>query len=551
MLKFHEHSDYYQLYSIRHVASSIDTEKATVCHSDGYRCFTWNPDRFPQPENLIEDLKRDGFHTVVIIDPGIKIDHEYDIFQQGLEGSHYLRRPDGQYAQGKVWPGWCYFPDYTRPATREWWSGLFRDLMLKQKIAGVWNDMNEPALFDVDSKTMPDDVRHDYDGHSSSHRKAHNVYGMQMARATQQGVKHYAYPNRPFMITRATFSGGQRYSSVWTGDNNANWEHLQLANTQCQRLSVSGFSHCGTDIGGFNDQPDGELFVRWLQTGIFHPLCRVHSIGFHDVGDAAVDEEAVAEHEASAETRDQEPWSFGEPYTEISRKTIELRYQLMPYLYTAFWQYVQKGTPVLKPLSFVDQHDPETHHRMEEFVVGDHLLIAPISEQGAKGRYLYLPKGLWYDFRDDRPILGEQEIWTDASLEEIPMYIQAGAVFPMAPVMQYTGEFVVETLDLHVYFTQGEQSTQLYEDAGEGYDYQEGQARIHQFDLLGEVTSLRLTHRVEGKFPQAYRKFRLTFHGMPFGIQSTVVDGERVSVDKREKLPSVVVSADFLELHLL
>ncbi|MBT8296598.1 MAG: DUF4968 domain-containing protein, partial [Gramella sp.] len=201
-----------------------------IDYMDGFRCFTWNKEYFPDPKRMVAELEEDGFKTVAIIDPGIKIDLSYDIFKEALEKDYFCRRADGPYMRGKVWPGECYFPDFTNPKVREWWSGLYRELIGETGVKGVWNDMNEPAVMEVPGKTFPLDVRHDYDGHRCSHRKAHNIYGMQMARATYEGVKKFNFPKRPFIITRANYSGGQRYTSTWTGDNIATWEHLWLAN---------------------------------------------------------------------------------------------------------------------------------------------------------------------------------------------------------------------------------------------------------------------------------------------------------------------------------
>ncbi|MBC7448124.1 MAG: DUF4968 domain-containing protein, partial [Hymenobacteraceae bacterium] len=225
-----------------------------IDYMDGYRCFTWHPERFPDPRGLADALATDGFQLVVIIDPGIKIDPDYAVYQQGLAHDLFCRRPDGPLLLGTVWPGLCCFPDYTNPKARAWWTTLFPSL-IDAGVAGVWNDMNEPAVFETG--TFPSDVRHDYDGHPCSHRKAHNIYGMQMARATHEGVKAAVYPRRPFTITRSMYSGGQRYAAVWTGDNIASWEHMWLANIQCQRLSISGVSFTGSDVGGFIDQPTG------------------------------------------------------------------------------------------------------------------------------------------------------------------------------------------------------------------------------------------------------------------------------------------------------
>ncbi|GAB4429533.1 MAG: glycoside hydrolase family 31 protein [Bacteroidia bacterium] len=521
-----------------------------IDYMDGYRCFTWNRTHFPDPAGMIRDLARDGFHTVVIIDPGIKIDPDYAVYREGLARELYLRRPDGPFVRGKVWPGECYFPDFTLPEARSWWAGLFRDLIRRDGVHGVWNDMNEPAVFEVETRTLVSDVRHDYDGHPCSHRKAHNVYGMQMSRASQEGVKAFAYPNRPFMITRATYAGGQRYAAVWTGDNVASWEHLRLATIQCQRLSVSGFSFCGSDIGGFNDTPDGELFIRWLQLGIFHPLCRVHSIGYNDTGNEAVDDSAVAENMASGRNRDQEPWSFGEPYTSIARQTIGLRYRLLPHLYTAFWQYVQRGTPVLRPISFIDQHDPETLLRMEEFGVGDHLLVCPISERGAKGRYLYLPRGQWYDFRNSRRIPGGQEIWTAATLAEVPVYVRAGAVLALGPVRQHTGDLPDAPLELHLYYGTETLRSELYLDAGEGYDHDAGVCSHRVFVSEAPGNQWRIVQQRSGSYEARFAHFTATLHGVPPRMRYCRIDGQRVGFVRKGEAISIQLPRDFAELVL-
>ena len=243
-----------------------------IDYMEGFRCFTWSKEYFPEPKRMVKELEEQGYKTVVIIDPGIKIDMEYDVFREGLEKDYFCKRADGPYMKGKVWPGECYFPDFTKEEVREWWAGLFKGLIEETGVKGVWNDMNEPAVMDVPGKSFPDDVRHDYDGNPCSHRKAHNIYGMQMAKATYQGLKKYNYPKRPFVITRSAYAGTQRYTSTWLGDNVANWEHLWIANVQAQRMAMSGFSFVGSDIGGFAEQPNGELYARWIQLGIFSSI---------------------------------------------------------------------------------------------------------------------------------------------------------------------------------------------------------------------------------------------------------------------------------------
>ena len=494
-----------------------------IDYMDGFRCFTWNKEYFPDPKRMVKELADDGFKTIVIIDPGIKIDNDYSVYKEGLEKDYFCKRADGPYMKGKVWPGECYFPDFTNPEVREWWSDLFRELVEDIGVKGVWNDMNEPAIMDVPGKTFPNDVRHNYEGERCSHRKAHNVYGMQMARATYQGLKKFSYPKRPFVITRAAYSGTQRYSSTWMGDNVATWDHLAIANNQAQRMCMSGFSFAGSDIGGFAEQPNGELFVRWIQLGIFHPFCRVHSSGDHG---------------------DQEPWAFGKSMTDIVRKFIEIRYQLLPYLYTAFWRYADEGIPILKSLVLYDQEDRHTHYRNDEFVFGEKILVCPILEPNAKGRRMFFPKGEWYNFWNNEIVYGGEEKWVDADIDSLPIFVKAGAIIPKYPIQQYVGEKEIEQLKLDVYFKLGKEKSQVYEDAHDGYDYKKGRYSLRNFTLEGKETSLTIQQYKSGKFITPYETFEIKLNGLPFKVNSIKIDNELVQIDKI-KNNSFIVSKEF------
>ena len=501
-----------------------------IDYMDGFRCFTWNKEYFPDPKRMVKELADDGFKTIVIIDPGIKIDNEYSVFKEGLEKDYFCKRADGPYMKGKVWPGECYFPDFTNPEVREWWSGLFKELVEDIGVKGVWNDMNEPAVMEVPGKTFPDDVRHNYEGTHCSHRKAHNIYGMQMARATYQGVKKFSYPKRPFTITRAAFSGTQRYTSTWTGDNIASWEHLTLANIQAQRLCMSGFSFVGSDIGGFAEQPNGELYARWIQLGIFHPFCRTHSSGDHG---------------------EQEPWTFGNNITSIVKKFIEIRYELLPYLYTSFWRYVNEGAPILKSLVLFDQNDPHTHHRNDEYIFGEKILACPITEPNAKGRRMYFPIGNWYSFWDNELIKGGQELWVDADLDSMPIFIKEGAVIPKYPVQQYVGEKEITQLKLDVYYKIGKERSQVYEDAHDGYDYKKGRYSLRNFNTVGKKNTLTIQQFKSGKFITSYDTFAIRIHGLPFTIDRVEVDNEAIDISKINGDVSFIVSKEFTELHII
>ena len=502
-----------------------------IDYMEGFRCFTWNKEYFPDPKRMVKELMDDGFKTIVIIDPGIKVDKDYSVFQEGLENDYFCKRADGPYMKGKVWPGECYFPDFTNPKVRDWWSGLFKELIEDIGVKGVWNDMNEPAVMEVPNKTFPNDVRHDYDGNPCSHRKAHNIYGMQMARATYQGLKKFGYPKRPFVITRSAYAGTQRYTSTWTGDNVATWEHLWIANVQAQRMAMSGFSFVGSDIGGFAGQPNGELYARWIQLGVFHPFCRTHSSGDHG---------------------EQEPWTFGDEITGIVKKYIELRYQLLPYLYTAFWHHIKDGTPILKSLVLYDQSDVQTHHRNDEFIYGDKLLICPILEANSKGRRLYLPKGIWFNYWDNKPSDGGKEIWIDADLETLPIFVKEGAIIPKYPIQQYVGEKKFNEITLDVYYKKGKESSTLFDDAHDGYDYTKGRFSLRTLKLTGKKDALIIQQHKSGKIDAPYKKFKLNLIGLPFKIATIQIDNEEIKFEDFEinENNMLLVDKEFTVIHL-
>ncbi|MBK9255317.1 MAG: glycoside hydrolase family 31 protein [Saprospiraceae bacterium] len=519
---------------LRDLSIPCDAFYLDIDYMDGFRCFTWDKNKFPDPKAMVKRLKEDGFKTIVIIDPGIKIDPNYSVFKEGLANNFFCRRADGPYMKGKVWPGDCYFPEFTNPRVRKWWSGLFQELIEDTGVRGVWNDMNEPALFEVDSKTFPDDVRHDYDGHPCSHRKAHNIYGMQMAKATYKGLKRFNQNQRPLVITRSAYAGTQRYAAAWTGDNIASWEHLWVANMQCQRMSISGYSFVGTDIGGFTEHPTPELFVRWMQLAVFHPFFRTHSSGDHG---------------------EQEPWSFGEEALGIVRKFIELRYRLLPYVYSTFYQYVAEGTPMIRPISVEDQHDHDTLYRVDEFLLGDHILACPVLEPNVVSRYVYLPKGTWYSYWDDEMFEGGKEIKASAALDQIPVFIRGGAVIPHFPVMQFVGQVKVEQLTLHCYYGQNETESLLYEDDGDGYDYEKGIYNIKIFRTISLQDQFQLSLETKGHYETSYSIYKIVLHGLPFKPSTVFVNENQISEDRvvfENELPVIILNKmTFLNLRVV
>ncbi|MBA2284994.1 MAG: glycoside hydrolase family 31 protein [Ktedonobacteraceae bacterium] len=435
----------------------------------GFRCFTWDPDAFPDPATMIARLHEQHVHVVTILDPGIKIDDDYSVYQQGLERDYVCRYPDGELFTGTVWPGPCVFPDFSRAEVRDWWGGLYRDL-LDQGVDGVWNDMNEPAtrsLAPVErpkryGNTMDDDVLHRAggeqpagpDGPAVSHSLFHNAYGMQMARASHDGIARLRPGARPFVLTRSGTAGMQRYAALWTGDNTSLWEHIPLAIRMCLNLGMSGVPFVGPDIGGFWNSSNGELLVRFAQMGVLAPFCRNHT---------------------AKGSADQEPWAFGEPYESAFRTAIETRYRLLPYLYTLFQQAAVTGAPIMRALCYHYPNDERACDEETAFLLGENLLSAPIYEPGATARSVYLPPGTWLDYWDGTEYPGGTTCEIPAPLDRWPLLVRENSILPSGPLMQYVDQQPTNPLTFTCYMvSDGSATCTLYEDDGTTLAYRDG-----------------------------------------------------------------------------
>jgi alpha-glucosidase len=475
-----------------------------IDYMNGFRCFTWDRDKFPNPGGLIGALNRQGYKTVAILDPGIKVDPAYEAYQSGLAADIFLKGADGMPHVAPVWAGDSVFPDFANPKAREWWASHAHDSLLKLGVAGLWNDMNEPVVFistrpDAD-KTLPDEVS----GIEGEHPKWHNLYGTQMAQASHEALTRYLPNKRPFNITRAAHAGAQRYASGWTGDNRSDWDHLGLAISMSLNSSLSGMPFTGPDVGGFFDDCSPELFARWIQLGAMMPFFRVHS---------------------AMDTRNQEPYAFGEAVEEIARKYIHLRYQLLPYLYSAFAAAAQQGSPILRPLFTADPNDEQLRKVEDAFFVGESLLCAPVIAEGATSRSIYLPRGRWYDFYTGATFVGGRQHNISAPLDVMPLFVRAGHVIPLYLVMQYVGQTIPTELRLKVF--NGDADTTIYEDAGEGLDYQQGLYRWSYFTCKRTSDgSLNISWRRAGKYTPNYQKVRCEVLGFDH-------DPEAVQIDNR------------------
>jgi alpha-glucosidase len=535
--------------TFRHLNIPCDAIYLDIDYMDRYQCFTWNTMHFPDPKGLVKELKNLDFHTVVMINPGLKEQNDYSFYKEGLEKGYLLKTADGAVAKAPVWPGFCAFPDFTNPVVRQWFGECYRELYNEVGVSGFWNDMNEPAVFYINNKTLPDHILHHYDGDQCSHRKAHNVYGLLMTRSSYEGYQQLQPDKRPFLLARATYAGGQRFSAIWTGDNCASWEHLQIANIQCQRLAISGISFCGTDIGGFAGDPDGELYTRWLQLSVFHPLMRTHSMGYHTTGDA-LDDAATLELEKSkagtTEMDGQEPWSFGEKWTQIAKSAIELRYCLLPMLYTAFWLLREKGQPILRHLAFEDETDPKLWDQDRDFMFSEHILVSPIIQPKIQRQMVYLPAGNWYYFWSGQQYNGE--VFINVLQDQIPFFVREGAVTVTYPIRQHTGA-PIDEITFYCYYKTGKEISHWYEDEGEGNGHKNGNFVLNSFLTEGDDNKYTLNWVKNGNWSAISRKIKVYLIGFPTFAKQCTIDGKEMPVKEirlRDKsLYTITTDSDF------
>lgn len=453
-----------------------------IDYMERFKVFTWGKENFSDPKKLLTDLEKDGYKVVTIIDPGVKVEEGYEVYDEGVEHNYFVLDTDGSIYVNEVWPGDAVYPDFGRKEVRDWWGGKQKHL-LDMGVRGVWNDMNEPASFRGE---IPDDIQFHQEGRLTTHGEIHNVYGHYMAEATYQGLAKLD-GRRPFVITRACYAGTQKYSTAWTGDNHSIWAHLQMAVPQLCNLGLSGMAFVGTDVGGFGSDVTPELLIRWVQTGCFSPLFRNHS---------------------AKGTKAQEPWQFGEEVMNIYRKYVELRYRLLPYFYDAFYETEKKGMPVMRPLVLQYEKDKNTWNLNDEFLAGSSLLVSPVVEQGAEKKLVYLPEGTWYDYWTGEALSGSAYLIKDAPLDVCPVFVKGGAIIPNYPPQEYTGEKQVEELTLDVY--EGNGSYMHYQDDGVSFAYQNGVFNQYAFIQENGMLTISLVHQ---GYQECYKGFEIRYKG--------------------------------------
>jgi alpha-glucosidase len=492
---------------------------------DRNRPFSVNREAFPDLPGMVAQLKAENFHVVTITDlhianaPG----QNYAAYDSGIAGDHFVKNPDGSIFTGKVWPGPSVFPDFTRPQTRAWWGTLYAGLH-NDGVEGFWNDMSEPSVFDTPNKTMPENVVHRIDEpgfapRTATHAEIHDVYGMENSRATFEGLLALDPANRPFVLTRATYAGGQRYAATWTGDNSSSWNHLRLATPMLENLGLSGFAFSGADVGGYAGTPSLELLTKWFEIAAFQPIDRDHTEKY---------------------TGDQEPWVGGPEQEAIRRHFIETRYQLMPYIYTLAQESSRTGLPMLRPLflefpdAAPDRHPIDTDNAVAgEFLLGPDLLIAPSPYPDEQDTYsVELPTSDWFDFwtgekipfvepaapltPDPTAVPGQKtplSVRITPALAQLPVFVRAGSILPIAPIVQSTNQTPQGPLTLRIYV--GDRCAgSLYQDDGKTYAFHHGAYLKMNFSCEITAQGLRLTLSPhDGSYPAWWKEIHAEVYG--------------------------------------
>jgi len=554
---------------VHEIAQHLRTDKIPsdvlyldIDYQDRNRPFTVDAETFPNFSGLVADLRKDHFRLVNITDLHIAhaLDQGYSPYDTGHAGDHFVKNPDGSEFVGIVWPGLAVFPDFTRAQTREWWGGLYGKFV-HDGVAGFWNDMNEPSVFSGPGMTMPLNTVHRIDepgflSRTATHAEIHNIVGLENARATFEGLLKLRPDERPFVLTRATYAGGQRYGFTWTGDNAATWNHLRLATQMVLNLGVSGISMVGADVGGFSSSPAPELLTRWVEVAVFSPLCRDH---------------------AAKGTLPHEVWANGPEQEAIRRRYIETRYRLLPYIYSLADESSRTGLPMMRPvfLDFPEIFAPNSggfDHLDTEFLLGPDLLIAPPPFAETRDDYaVSFPKDtVWFDFwtglkappSPQAAPIAESVISAPGSLpgprylhpplDTLPVYVRGGSILPLQPLIQNTDETPNGPLELHVY--PGPQCAgSIYLDDGHTFAYQRGEYLRQNFTCQSDGKSMHVSFSArEGSYAPWWKMVDVVIYDWPSpNAEAKLSSGAalRTSYDSKKRalhvmLPDVASAAE-------
>lgn len=462
-----------------------------IDYMDQFKIFTFDKSKFPDPRGVNDYLHQKGMKGVWMIDPGVKAENGYSIYDEGSQLDNWVKDSINNDFRGEVWPGMCVFPDFTRPQTQEWWSGLYKEFMA-QGIDGVWNDMNDPSVFKVSTSTMPENNRHRGGGNiqEGSHLRYHNVYGMLMVKATREGILRAVPDKRPFVLSRSGYLGSQRYSATWTGDNLGTTEHMKLSVPMSINFGLSGQAFNGPDIGGFAKNTSPELFAQWMSMGVFFPFARGH---------------------AAKGTNDKEPWAFGPEVEDVCRTAINRRYRLMPYIYTLFHEAATTGMPVMRPVFFADIKDLRLRSVDDRFLLGKDLLIVPKWANGS-----VMPKGNWKVVS----LTGEN---SKKDKYQADVFQREGSIIPIGNLIQNTTKYHTDSLTLSIFpDSHGKATGTLYEDANDGFGYKRGEYAMWSFvaEIKRNIVTVKV-RQIAGTLKSKSKLFRIKMiSNNPSGVET-------------------------------
>jgi alpha-glucosidase len=472
-----------------------------IHYMDKYKVFSWDKERFPDPAGMIKKLKDMAFKVTLIVDPGIKAEKGYGVYERGLKEDIFAKYPDGSNYTGQVWPGWCNFPDFTNPKGRAWWGSELKKYA-DEGVSGIWNDMNE---FSTWGQKAPDNILFNFEGKIASHPQIHNVYGLEMIRSSYEGYKAARDNKRPFILTRSGYAGLQRYAAMWTGDNRAEDSHMLLGVRLMNSLGLSGVPFTGMDVGGFTGGASPSLYARWMQIGAFNPYFRNHT---------------------GINSKASEPWAYGEEVLEITRNYINLRYRLLPYLYSTFYEATQSGKPIMRSLTIDYTHDDNVYNGLYEnqYMFGHAFLVFPFDGVTPFGK-LYFPAGKWYNLYNGEVQQGNSKVGLDLSIYKLPVYVKESSIIPMQTQIQNTAEKPSDTLYVHVYKGDVNNKFVYYEDDGESFDYEKGDfyKRTITYDAAKKAVTFA---KAEGSGKSKFSMIKLMLHG--FNTTNLKLNGKQL-----------------------
>ncbi|PNR96695.1 TIM-barrel domain-containing protein [Petrotoga sp. 9PWA.NaAc.5.4] len=502
----------------RELGIPLDVIYTDIDYMDSYKVFTINKETFPNYEGMVKDLKEKGIKVIPILDPGVKIEEGYEVYEEGKKNGYFCVDKDGKPFVTAVWPGLTHFPDFLNSKVRKWWGQKYK-VFTDMGIKGFWNDMNEPSifytpksldkLFDLlkdleknkeelgievflakESFAKISNNREDYrsfyhkldDGTLINHDLVHNLYGFKNTQATADEMKELLPNQRTLLLSRSSYPGLHRIASIWMGDNKSWWEHILVNIRMLQSLNMMGFFYTGADIGGFGADASAELVVRWMELGAFTPFFRNHT---------------------ALNTRPQEPWQFDEESLNIMRDIVRLRYAFLPYTYSEYMNSVKDSNPFVKPISFVFEN-PRSKDIEDQYMYGESLMVAPVYEQNKKGRYVHLPQVKWLNWTASKyeerkmKVYEPGDYYIKADLSEIPLFIKENSLIVLSEPMNFVGEKDITELTVAGLVTD-HALYNYYDDDGTTYNFVKGDFGTIKIDVTKERNDFKIAIKKDDK----------------------------------------------------